>query len=835
MIPLSGTWKLGEFAEGGGVAAGAHLAEYDDSAWLNAEVPGDVHTALLKTGLIADPFVAQNVEACGWVERAEWWYRAAFDAPALADGESAALVLEGLDTFATVYVNGAEMGSTANALMPHRIDVTSALQPGANVVAVRFDSTVATVEKKDSSPFWAAFYSPRVWVRKAAMNFGWDWGPRLVTCGVWRPVGLEVCGGVRIESHYARTHAVTPEHAVVLVGAEIAVAEGVSPPVRLRATLTHAGRKITADAAFGGNAAEARLLVKDPLLWWPSGVGASPVHALTVEVIGADGTVLSKAEDRIGIRTVQLLQTPDPDGKGKTFTFAVNGVKVFAKGADWIPADNFIGSVPAERYRALVRLAADGNMNMLRVWGGGVYEDDSFYRACDELGIMVWQDFMFGCAAYPDYDDEFMENVRAEARAVVKRLRNHPCVVVWCGNNENDWIDDMMDRGDPPKPFYGRRIYHESLPAACAELDPTRPYWPSSPYGGSDHNSEREGDRHNWQVWGGQVYPHRFGEPSRGDVASSNVSFRRYAEDTARFVSEYGIHASPPLRTLLKRTGPLEYDSEEFLYRIKDPDTMRKIRMMEAHIGQPTSLEQYQVYSMLVQAEGLRFAIEHYRRRMFDCSGSLLWQLNDCWPGISWSVIDYDLTPKAGWYYAKRAYAPVALSLKIEGDATSLYAVNDTLSAVSLEAVLITADTLDGVVAERHVRGIAAANSATMLGESSLDELGLTDASRRCVVIREANGLVPEHAVFPGELKDVRLRRAALNVEVARTNVGAEITVGSGVLAHFVGVDIDAERVVLDDNYVTLLPGETRVLKATARTRVTADAVTVDCLNNHRV
>ncbi len=829
---LSGVWKLQDFGEGEGIQSGVNLPDYDDSAWIPVSVPGDVHSALIAAGKIEHPFENRNIEACEWVEKREWWYRLEFDAAALAEGERADLVFEGLDTFATVFLNGQEIGRTANALIPHRLNATAPLTEGKNVLAVRLGPTVPIIERLDSSRYWSAFYTPRVMVRKAAMNFGWDWGPRLVTVGVWRPVALEVSKGARIDGHWCRTYAITPDHAVLTVGAEVERIGPAKPEgLRLRATLSHDGRDYTTAAEFAGVTAEARILVTDPKLWWPSGLGEQPLHDLRIEVLDQDDNVLDTVEDRVGIRTVELLQEPDPDGSGKSFILVVNGVRVFAKGADWIPADNMIGAVPAERYHALVRLAAEGNMNILRVWGGGVYEDDAFYAACDEMGILIWQDFMFSCAAYPDGDEGFCQEVAREAAAVVKRLRNRPCIALWCGNNENDWIDDMQDGSTRTRPFFGRRLYHEIIPAALGAHDPTRPYWPSSPYGGSDHNSERAGDRHNWQVWGGQRLPHRFGVPYEGETTPSNVSFRRYAEDMCRFCSEYGIHASPPLRTLLNRTGELDYDSEDFLYRIKDPDTERKRRMMEAHIGQPTTLEQYEVFSMLVQAEGLRFAIEHYRRRKFDCAGSIIWQHNDCWPCISWAIVDYDLNPKAGWYYARRAYAPIALSLKVEGRLVHLYAVNDTLEDAPLRARLITADTVDGSTRETTVVGTALANASTCLRTLNFHELGIADPTRQCIVLREDDGKAPEHAVFLEELKDVTLSPAELKVEISAGGNTASVTVTSDALAHFVAIDVNADRPVLDDNYLTLLPAEPRTLTVRAESPVSASDIMVKCLN----
>ena len=835
MTCLNGTWRLKGFEPGEGLAAGAHAAEHDDAAWTTVEVPGDVHRALAAAGQLPEPFDDQNETECAWVEGKEWWYRLRFEAPVDLIGP-AELVFEGLDTFATVCLNGQEVGRAANMLIGHTFEVTGVLRPGEpNVIAVRFDPTCATVEQHPADHLWSGFYAHRPWVRKAQMNFGWDWGPRLVTVGLWRAVRLQAKRDPRLRSPYVRCHALSPEGATVVVGAEIEGADQVGLTVRV--TFDHGGQAFTGVAQVCGERAETRLIIPEPQLWWPHTHGSPILHGVRLELLRGED-VLDEATVRTGLRTVEVVQTPDAEGTGKSFTVHVNGAPIFCKGADWIPVDSFIGSAPPERYRALVRMARDAHMNMLRIWGGGVYEHDAFYDACDELGVLVWQDFMFACAGYPDDDPDFRQAVEVEAEAVVRRLRNRPCVALWCGNNENDWIDDMIRPTDPGKPFYGRRIYHEILPAVCGRLDPTRLYWPSSPYGGNDHNSEREGDRHNWKVWAGLPVPRRFGEQTPGGNTPEAVSFRNYADDTTRFCSEFGIHGSPELRTLTRHItrGALQYDSEAFLNRIKDPDKTRKDRMMAAHVGLPTDLEDYALKSALVQAEGLRFGLEHYRRGMFHCSGALFWQLHDCWPGISWSCIDYYLNPKASYYYVRRALAPVILSPILRGDEVQLWGVNDTAERRHEEAIVREVSLAGEVLTERSVEVNVPPNSAAKLAIFRLNEFaGLTSDEPTCLVfgIPEEPD-IPQNVLFARELKDVPLLPATIEAQWKAAGGEYGVTLSSDVPAYFVHLLFPVDGIVASDNYVPILPGEPVTLRFTAPSGLRAEEVRIGALNLRR-
>ncbi len=833
MLDLNGTWRLHGFEPGEGERLAAHSVDFADGDWLPVQVPGDVHRALVAAGELPEPFDGMNVEKCQWVEEKEWWYRLAFECPPEPDGE-AELAFGGLDTYATVWLNGEEVGRAANMFISHRFGVTDQLRRGqTNVIAVRFDPTTAVAEQRRADHLWSAFYSHRPWVRKAQMNFGWDWGPRLVTVGIWRDVSLCKKPSPRLCSPYVRCHAISEEGAVVVVGAEV---EGdVSGDARLHVRLDEGERSFEGSAEVVGGSAETRLVVPDPRLWWPHTHG-EPALCDVRFTLRQGESVADEATVRTGLRTVEVVQAPDPDGAGNGFTVHVNGLPVFCKGADWIPVDSFIGAAPPERYRRLVEMARDANMNMLRIWGGGVYEHDAFYQACDELGVMVWQDFMFSCAAYPDDDEGFRETVEVEADSVVRRLRNRPCIALWCGNNENDWIDDMQHATDPGAPFYGRRIYHEILPSACARLDPTRLYWPSSPYGGNDHNSELEGDRHNWKVWAGLPAPRRFGQQLRGGTKPEDVSFRHYADDTCRFCSEFGIHGSPVLRTLSRHipAEELDYDSEQFLYRIKDPDKTRKVRMMAAHIGEPSGLDDYVLKSMLVQAEGLRFGIEHYRRSMFHCSGALFWQLHDCWPGISWSCIDYYLNPKASYYTVKRAMAPVIISPHLTDGEVRLYGVNDALESRSFEVLVHQVELDGGIRRTRSIQADLAPNSSTLIGSWGLGELGMEEGGEPEALVftaPEADG-VPANVLFPVELKDVRFRPASIGVEWRAKEGGEyEVALSSDVLAYFVHLVFPVDGVEASDNYVHLLPGEPTVLQVSSPEPFDPGAVRIGALN----
>ena len=611
-------WKLQDFEPGGGRAAGAFDERFDDSAWIPVDVPGDVHTALIAAGRLPDPYFDRNELACGWVESREWWYRMSFQGPLrpLQVEERLQLVFAGLDTFAEIWLNGTELGSHKNMFREAVFDVTAQVRANAaNTLALCFDRPLdhcghlLTAPEEDWTP-------PRVAMRKAQFGYGWDWGPVLPTVGIWREVDLQrkkqaALTGVRFATLDIDAESGRALVAVTVEAEQFAGDSQLQARIVLRAPGSTSGSMIVAEQTLplantpDGLRAVARFDVDQPQLWWTHDLGEPALYLLQVD-LHRGSEVLDTDTDEVGIRTLALDQSPDQDEPGtRFFRFVLNGVPLFVRGTDWIPADSFVGAITPERYATLLALARDGNNTMLRVWGGGIYEHDAFYDECDRLGMLVWQDFMFACAAYPE-DDAMQAEVDAEARYQVKRLRNHPCMALWCGNNENQWIYGYMHWEDQSVRVPGHLYYSRILPRAVEELDGHTPYWPGSPYGGNDHNSMEEGDRHNWDVWHGNR-PRRFGEPQRTDHTPEGVSYVHYAEDMGRFISEFGMHAAP-VRETLRRCMPadqLYHHSESMDHHNKDNPKDKGDNLMAATTGLPRDLDEYVDFSMIAQAETL--------------------------------------------------------------------------------------------------------------------------------------------------------------------------------------------------------------------------------------
>ena len=813
-MKLTNNWKLQWFEPGERPPLELASPEFTDYFWMDAQVPGDVHSALVRKRVIDDPFVGHNDLKCRWVEEKEWWYRTTFtwqEEP--EDDEVIELLFEGLDTFATVYLNGLEIGSTENMLVEHAFDVTGLLRQGENVLAVKFDPVHLRVKEKEKK-YWCGFEKDRIWVRKAAMNFGWDWGPRLVTVGIWKDVHVRKWKKARIFSVFPRTAALAKDKAVVEVDAEILRRPGHQEPLTVEASLTADGQTFLASAGLSGQEATLVLEVDRPKLWWTHDLGEPHLYRLDVTLKDAGGRVLDRYEQAFGIREI-VLEERHESGEN-LFAFRLNGVRLFAKGANWIPVHSFIGAAEDGRYEKLLALARDAGMNMLRVWGGGIYEKDVFYRECDRLGILVWQDFMFANALYPDYNRNFMANVQDEITKVIRRLRKHTCLALWCGNNEIDWLYEReKTAGRITTPLYGRRIWHELIPEWLRKLDPTRAYRPSTPYGGNDHNSEEVGNRHNWQVWHGNVEPRKFGEPALQDISVEGVSFKNYKKDRTRFSSEFGMHASSNRHTLKTYIpeGQFYWKSEELAYRNKDIYHEKGLLLMEGYTGVPRDLDQYIRYSMLTQAEGLKYGIEHYRRRKPFTGGALIWQLNDCWPGTSWSLIDYELLPKAAYYYARKFFSPVAASIDHDpGKPVSVWLVNDRPEPVQDELVLEVKTFAGETLRAESIRIAVGPNEVRQVAEYAEDELLGGAAPETAVIrLRSRGGVFPDNICYLRDFKDLRLPPARL--EVRRSAERQTITVTADRLARFVMLDIPQEEVVCSDNYFDLFPGETRTIE----------------------
>ncbi len=815
-------WKLMDFTPGEGLTANVFAEVFDDTQWMDVSVPGDVHTALIAAERITHPFTDRNEEACRWVEDREWWYRLTFtpELSRLQDDERLQLVFHGLDTFATIWLNGELIGEHANMFREATFDVSKRLNLGKpNTLAVRFDPPLSRVSGKDTLG-WGA---DRINMRKAQFGYGWDWGPRLPTVGIWQPVELHRHRQAAIRGVHFATLDLDPgyQHALVRVRIEtesFANSGELSLQVRLIGQYPDSNPGAAIEQTMEGindGTTSVYINIDQPVLWWTHDLGSPALYTLEV-MLYSNEELLDVWQNPVGIRTLHLDQSPDPEERGtRFFRFVLNNVPIFAKGADWIPADSFVGAIQEEQYARLLTLARDGNMNMLRVWGGGIYEHDAFYNLCDRLGILIWHDFMFACAPYPE-TPEFAAEVSAEAEYQVRRLRSHPCLALWCGNNENQWIHDQIHWDDPHNVAPGALYYDHILPEAVSHWDGVTPYWPGSPYGGNDFNSQQDGDVHDWNVWHGKS-SRRFGEPPQGSNTPESVSFLRYAEDMGRFISEFGMHAAPVAETLRRVIPPdqLYHHSPSLDHHNKDNPKNKGDNLMQTVTGTPTNLEEMIDFSMIAQAEGLKFGIEHFRRRKPHCSGTLFWQLNDCWPVLSWSVIDYYGFGKAGYYYARRAYAPVLASFKPQPDGgIELWITNDTLAEVNDEAIVRRRNFDGSIVWEQHIRVNVPANSSQCVGNCTQEQVQAAPDGYLAVCAEKGIFIANRH--FLTAIKDLKRSKARLQAEITACDEHeVNVTLTSEGYVFFVHLLSPSEETFFSDNYFDMEPGEERTISVT--------------------
>ena len=628
----------------------------DGATDISATAPGSVHGALMAAGLLADPYVDLNELRQDWVSRRDWTYRCTFD---WAGEGIADLVFEGIDTFASITLNGVPLGDVANMHRSHRFRVTDLLRDGANEleVAIRSAYTVGEELAREIEPRPNNYPGPANLMRKMASSFGWDWGPTLAGAGIWRPV--------RIDS-WQRARLMSVRPLVTLAGsrgtsrvmAEIESGDGAGP-LTLRQRL--AGHVVEVPVDNTGHC-ECVVDVNEPRVWWPYDLGDPALYDLEVELCGADGEVLDRWTRRIGFRSVRL--DTEPDAVGTPFRIIVNDVPVYVKGANWIPDDILIEHVTPERYRSRVVQAVGANINLLRVWGGGLYESEAFYQACDELGVMIWQDFLFACAAYPE-EGALPGEIEAEARENVIRLMPHASLILWNGNNENIWMwADAGWRTVLGERTWGLGYYLALLPRVVADLDPTRPYWPGSPYSGRMDiapNDPAHGCTHIWNVW-------------------NEVGYEAYREIVPRFCSEFGWQAPPVYATIAQSISerPLTLNSVGIAHHQKATDGAGKLlRGLDGHLPRPCDLDGWIYLTQLNQARAVTTAIEHMRSHRGTNMGAIVWQLNDCWPVVSWSAVDGYGRLKPLWYAMRRSFASHLLTIQPREGGLHVFAVND--------------------------------------------------------------------------------------------------------------------------------------------------------------
>jgi len=811
--------------------------------WLTATVPGHVHVDLQTAGIIADPFERMNERGAQWVDHTDWVYESTFHVDT-APAARTVLLFEGLDTIAEIELNGAPLGKTDNMFIAHEFEVGSRLRfgdgpDGDNVLKITFRSARDTGQARidawnagitDEAEKWDR-WTVLTFVRKAQYMYGWDWGPELASAGIWRPVKLVEIPKARLLDHAVDTK--FNEDGTATLTLDVYVDRAADGPLAIDVELVRVGNesealdvklpsKLSVDVPAGSGRvkASATFQIDEPQLWWPNrhnpaGLGIHPsLYTVDIALVSAGRPVDHKSV-KVGLRTIELIREPDTETAGESFRFRVNGQDIFIKGANWIPADSFPSRLENDggklddldfvddRVYNLLWDCCDAGFNMLRVWGGGLYESDHFYELCDEHGIMLWQDFCYACAYYPD-TNEYAEASRVEAVAAVRRLRGHASLALWCGNNENQMMFDDKWGGTAPARHLGANLYDSILPAVVAEENPGVAYWPGSPCGGDNANSPDFGDRHNWDVWHGV-----------GD-------WKHYTEDQSRFASEFGFAGSCSLAAW--DTCLDEDDRGAYTPAVRWHDKTRKgydtyLNMVKIHYPEMKTLEDLVYYTQLNQADALKYGIEHYRRLKGRCWGTLIWQINDCWPVQSWAMIDSELQHKAVFYASRAFFAPVLLSLKVDGANVEVHIVNDALGPVQGTAN-VALKTFDGeILAEQSFDVGVHCNDKDLLGALSLTAAAGRETSAYVVAsLTGPNGdVIARNLILLAEPKELALTSPELAVDFTEHDEETiAVTVAAKSFAGSVWLYVDPEDAPnppeFSDNFFHLEAGETRTV-----------------------
>lgn len=801
-----------------------------EKTWNTATVPGTVHTDLFNNKKISDPFYRLNEKDLQWIDKEDWEYKTVFT---VNDDQKKydrlLLVFEGLDTYADIYLNGQKVLVADNMFRTWKADIKKYLKPGENELKVYFHSPIKTGEALYASlPFRVPVSdndqaSPKVSVftRKAGYHYGWDWGPRFVTSGIWRPVYLQSENENSIEELFVKQKRLTPERANL--EAQLSVQSSKKEVRELQlfvngSTIPVYSKLVNIEKGVTRLVCSFSLI--RPKLWWPNGYGAQNLYNFKADLKALSGNgygvgsmqLLATRSIRQGLRTVEVVQE---SGKaGNSFYFSVNGVKIFMKGANYIPQDNFLPSVTKVRYEHIINTAVLSHMNMLRVWGGGIYENELFYNLCDEKGILIWQDFMFACAMQPPIET-LKQNIYEEAVENVKRLRSHPSLAMWCGNNEivafmtsDYWrtakgafrnVQDSMTIVNTYK-----EVFHSILPSVVKAYDDDRFYWSTSPQGGNYSTTSRDsytsGDIHYWEVWGN-------GKP-----------IEEYLHNVGPFMSEYGFQSFPDLESVNKFTLPQDADINSEVMKSHQRSYVGNgaiLAYMKSWYKVPTAFPEFLYVGQVLQGEAIKLAIEAHRRAKPFCMGSLYWQIDDCWPAASWSSMDYYGHWKALQYEAKRAFEPVLISPVVNKDTLAVFIVSDKLEAFKAQ-LAVRLISFDGKVLSEKLSTISIpANTSTLVYHQAVKSLLKGTNADNCFI--DARLVVGKLIIADNQLyftvpKNLNLKPSAIKYSLEHKNAFYTLTLNSGTLAKNVSISVGDGGVIFSDNYIDLLPGESKIV-----------------------
>jgi beta-mannosidase len=828
---LNGDWQLRDEALDFNLAEAVKLSELTDG-WITQPVPGDIHQGLIAEGKIKEPLVGLNFSDCQWTEKRSWWFKRNFTIPTTwLNADLVELELNGLDSNAEIFINGKHVGSHRNAFRPFITDIKKHIKPDNNILLVRLTAGIENISDDDINSTDGVLAlnetyhgypergeSRRPFVRKPQYTFGWDWSPRLATTAIAGDVKIRAINTACIRN--VQLKPVRHGDKQVILNATVIVDwlhYYKSGHGKIVLTLTDAQRhkfKVSNESLLcsGLNFIDLKIVINNTKLWWPNGLGEQNLYKVEAKLKIDQGAMTYPVFD-YGIRFVEL------DTKDK-FALIINGKKIFCKGANWIPADAIYARVSNERYEELIKNAVDANFNMLRVWGGGLYEHDIFYRTCDKYGIMLWHDFMFACAPYPDHLESFRAEVEKETDYQTKRLSRYASLSIWSGCNENNWGFEIWWN---EKTRAGAYLYNYLLPSIVRRNCPQIPYWNGSPYGGNAPNAENVGDYHLWHD--GMFHP----------VLEKRITPEQYDKCNALFISEFGFLGACSKETTAAYLGSAQLDMTTEVWRqhLNTCETGTVSTGIRKHYTDPEKLnvDKYLLYSGLVQGLLYQYMLESMRLRA-NCHGALFWMFEDCWGELGWTIIDYYLRRKPSWYFVRRAFAPIRLIMRSHGDKIHIIAANDTSenSKLELEYGYVT---LDGThIGLKKIKASAPALERT---ECCTFARAGHDPENGLWIVRCLNNPNIEPAI----LRTVDFRRLktadpGLSWTVTKGRQNEYIVkVSADGYAHAVHFTLP-ENALPEDNFFDLLPGETKKVKITSARPLKAEAIKITCINQSR-
>ena len=784
----------------------------NDSLWLDAEVPGSVHVNLMKNGIIEDPFYGLNEHNQQWIDKKDWEFQTVFNLESEdLNHDKIFLNFNGLDTYADVFLNGKKILSADNMFMKWEVECTKQLHAGKNKLHIIFQSPINKglddrdnlgyllpgAENDQSELGGLGDKKVCVFSRKAQYHFGWDWGPRLVSTGIWQDIELVKYDNLKFNDVFINQQSLTKKTA--LLNAEIELKSFTNETKKLAI-------KIDGNEAFsqeiklkkGENNIEIPLRIENPELWWTNGLGKQKLYDF--EIIIGEGKKAIRKNLKTGLRNIELVTNPDETGK--SFYFTLNGRPVFMKGANYIPQDVFLERVKPENYEYLIKSAADANFNMLRVWGGGIYEKDIFYDLCDKYGILVWQDFMFACAMYPG-NDAFLQNIEKEATQNIKRLRNHPSIAIWCGENEMlsawnnwGWKDKVLEKQseETASKIWNDydTIFHNILPNLVNKYDNSRPYWSSSPSSGIGLlESDTAGDRHYWGVWWGK-------EP-----------FENYKTTIPRFMSEYGFQSFPEIESIKNYATTTDWDINSEVMKSHQRSSIGNVTIkeyMDRDYRKPKDFPSFIYVNHVLQAEGIKMAMEAHRRNMPLCMGSLYWQLNDCWPVASWSGIDYYGKWKALHYFAKKAFNNILISADFDGEKIKVYVVSDLAEEIPVDMQMKLIDFDGKILWENNKSFFVNPNKSQIhFSEDAKEIIRQKHNTLLYCALHKKDSLISENILYFDKVKNLNLPQAKPNIDIENTVDGFRLTISSEKLIKNIYLQTKYKG-RFSDNYFDIIP-----------------------------